>query len=92
MDSSGSDNHTPHRDLSNADSHGHAALLLTESLMQSLIDSSALALEEARNIVSIAIDATEELADELLTRPHSLERSISLLTDIRHSLGDGKTQ
>jgi hypothetical protein len=74
-------------DLSAVDPHGHAALQLTESLMHSLIDSSAIDLDEAKNIVSIAIDATEEQADNLPTRPQSLDESISLLTDIRHSMG-----
>ena len=42
--------------------------------------------DEARDVVSIAIDATEEIAGELALRPASLEHSISLLANIRHSL------
>ena len=73
-------------DVSAADPHGHAALQLTESLMHSLIASSTIDLDEAQNLLSIAIDATEEQANDLLTRPASLEKSISLLNDIKHSL------
>ena len=90
MAESTNDNDIPSVELSNADPHGHAALQLTESLMHSLIDSTAIDLEEARNVVSIAIDATEEQADDLLTRPVSLEKSISLLTDIKNSLGESE--
>lgn len=90
MDQSISDDGVPHVDLSDADAHGHAALALTESLMHSLIDSSAIDLAEAQNAVSIAIDATVELADDLPTRPKALEQSISLLTNIKHSLGESE--
>ena len=87
MNISGGNNDINAVDLNETDPHGHAALQLTESLMHSLIDSSTIDLAEAQNVVSIAIDATEEQADDLPTRPKSLEQSISLLTDIKHSLG-----
>ena len=87
MENSSDNNNIISYDPSAADPHGHAALQLTESLMHSLVASSAINLAEAHNIVSIAIDATLEIADDKPARPESLEKSISLLTDIRHSLG-----
>lgn len=87
MDSSSNDNDLNKGNLGEADSHGHAALLLTESLMHSLVDNSTMKLAEAQNVVTIAIDATAELAHEFPARPDSLERSISLLNDIKLSLG-----
>lgn len=75
-----------HGAVDNADAHGHAALALVESLILSLVDRSVMGADEARDVVSIAIDATEEIAGELAIRPASLEHSISLLANIRHSL------
>lgn len=86
MDASNNDNDQIHGALGKADPHGHAALALVESLILSLVDRSVMDAAEARDVVSIAIDATEEIASELAIRPASLQRSISLLTDIRHSL------
>ena len=77
-------------DISAADPHGHAALQLTESLVHSLIASSTIDLDEAQNLLSIAIDATEEQANDMVARPVSLEKSISLLTDIKHSLDESR--
>lgn len=88
MNKFSSDNGAISPDISNADSHGYAALALTESILHSLVDNSIIDSAEANNVVSITIDATEAVADDLPTRPDSLERSISLLTDIRHSLGN----
>lgn len=75
-----------HGAVDNADAHGHAALVLIESLILSLVDRSVMGADEARDVVSIAIDATEEIASELAIRPASLQHSISLLANIRHSL------
>ena len=52
----------------------------------SLVDRSVVGADEARDVVSIAIDATEEIASELAIRPASLQHSISLLANIKHSL------
>lgn len=73
--------------LENADSHGHAALFLLESLIHSLVDNETINLAEAQNIVNIAIDATYEIAGELSPQPEPLLQAASLLTNIRHSLG-----
>lgn len=75
-----------HGAVDNADAHGHAALVLVESLILSLVDRSVMGADEARDVVSIAIDATEEIASELAIRPASLQHSISLLANIKHSL------
>ena len=88
MTKSNNDNEITPIELSAADPHGHAALQLTESLIHSLVDNATIDLAEATNVVSIAIDATEEQADDMPNRPASLEKSIALLTDIKHSLGE----
>lgn len=75
-----------HGTLDNADAHGHAALVLVESLILSLVDRSVMGADEARDVVSIAIDATEEIASELAIRPALLQHSISLLANIKDSL------
>ena len=75
-----------HDSSGNADAHGHAALFLIESLILSLIDTSVICATEARNVVSVAIDATEKMAADISVRPASLQQSISLLTEIKHSL------
>lgn len=75
-------------DLQKVDSHGYAALQLTESLIHSLIDNSIINLVEAQNVISIAIDATNEIGGDSDTRPATLDRSITLLSKIRHSLGE----
>jgi hypothetical protein len=86
MDSSSNDNDRLHGAVGEADAHGHAALVLVESLILSLIDRSVMNADEAHDVVAIAIDATEEIANELTDRPASLQRSISLLANIKDSL------
>ena len=73
--------------LENADPHGHAALFLVESLIHSLVDNETINLAEAQNILEIAIDATYEIAGELSPQPASMLQAVSLLMNIRHSLG-----
>ena len=90
MNVSNDDNSGTDVEMSMPDPHGQAALQLTESLMHSLIASSTIDLDEAQNLVSIAIDATEEQANHLVTRPVSLEKSISLLNDIKLSLDESR--
>ena len=89
MNKSSNDNGANARDISDADPHGYAALALTESLIHSLVDNSIIDLAEANNIVSIAIDATQAIADYLPTTSDTIQQSIFLLTEIRHSLGNG---
>ena len=84
------DNSVTHADLSEADAHGHAALLLTQSLIHRLVYNSTIDLAEAHNVVSIAIDVAEELSNDLPSRPASLDQSISLLCDIKYSLGESE--
>lgn len=86
MDKSNNDNDVAKHALENADSHGHAALLLVESLIHSLVDNETIDSAEAKNVVDIAIDATNEIAGELSPHPAPLLKSASLLTNIRHSL------
>lgn len=68
------------------DSHGHAALMLVESLLHNLIERSVISVDEALDAVATAVDATEEIADDFPARPPELERSISLLSAISQSL------
>ena len=87
MTKSSNNNGAHSRHISDADAHGYAALTLTESLIHSLVDNSTISLAEANNVVSIAIDATQAVVDDLPAISDSLQQSIFLLTDIRHSLG-----
>lgn len=87
MNKSSNDNSANFRNISAADAHGYAALALTESLIHSLVDNSTISLAEANNVVSIAIDATQAVVNDSPAIPASLQQSIFLLTDIRHSLG-----
>lgn len=86
MKRSNNDNSAISRDVKNADAHGYAALALTESLIHSLVEKSIIELAEADNVVSIAIDATQEVTDDLPNRTDCLKQSIFLLTDIKLSL------
>lgn len=68
------------------DSHGHAALMLVESLLHNLIERSIINVDDALDVVATAIDATDAIADDFPARPPELERSISLLSAISQSL------
>jgi len=68
-----------------ADAHGQAALVLVESLLHGLIEKSILSVAAAVEIVDTAVEVNRDASTEL-GHPQSLERSITLLEAISHSL------
>lgn len=69
-----------------SDAHGHAALMLLESLIHTLVERSILKLDDALEAVSTAIDAAEEMANDRAVRSPALDRSVALLNAISSSL------
>ena len=82
------DNHAiipfPTTDL--RDPHGRAALLLVESLLHALIERSALKVEDALDIITVAIDANEELAADRGACEYPKDQTTVVLSAILHSL------
>lgn len=68
------------------DAHGQAAMLLVESLLHALIAQSVLKLEEAIDLVGVAIDAKIEIAADLGNSDDTRDRSLALLTAIHQTL------
>jgi hypothetical protein len=66
--------------------HGHAALLLVESLIHGLIANSSLTVEQAVEIVEIAAQVKHDTADAVGDTPTTLQRSLHLLESISASL------
>jgi hypothetical protein len=94
MDDIGSGTGARHITLVASDAHGHAALMLVESLVHTLIERSVISVVDALDVVATAIDATKEITDEFPSPPAELERSVSLLSAIGQSLThiEGDTQ
>lgn len=84
MDGMGINNNANRSLFDVSDAHGHAALMLVESLIHTLIDRSVISASEAIDVVETAIDATQEMSDEL--KSAKLDQSISLLSAISKSL------
>lgn len=68
------------------DAHGQAALLLVESLIHALIARSVINVEEAIEVVDIAADVKEDIAEALGEPPATLRQSLKLLQNIAGSL------
>lgn len=68
------------------DAHGQAALLLVESLIHALIAASVITLQEAVEVVDIAADVKEDIAESLGDSPATLSQSLTLLQTISDSL------
>jgi len=80
-------------DLSNAaersaepDAHGHAALLLIEGLIHTLVSRSFISVEEAVEIVDTAAEVELEIADDLGVLQEPAKKSLVLLEAISASL------
>lgn len=71
---------------SDTDVHGKAAILLVESLIHSLIDRSVIGIDDAIDLVTVAMDSRTEIAADAGDSDHALDRSLSLLASIRSSL------
>jgi hypothetical protein len=68
------------------DADGQAALLLVESLIHALIAASVISLQEAVEVVDIAADVKEDIAESLGDSPATLSQSLTLLQTISDSL------
>ena len=68
------------------DPHGRAALLLVESLLHTLIERSVLKVEDALDIITVAIDANEELAADRGEHEDPTNQTTVVLLAILHSL------
>lgn len=71
---------------SSLDSHGHAALLLVESLIHGLCENATLSTAAAVEIVERAMSVQSEQAEMADGAAGPLWRSLSLLTSIAASL------
>ncbi len=69
-----------------ADPHGHAALLLVESLIHGLLDRAVITREDAIEIVEIANDVQVEIAEASDGASGPMWRSHTLLSAIGQSL------
>ena len=68
------------------DTHGRAALLLVESLLHALIDRSVLNVEDVLDVITVAIDANEDLAADRGEREEPTNQTTVVLSAILHSL------
>lgn len=68
------------------DPHGRAALLLVESLLHALIDRSVLNVEDVLDVITVAIDANEDLAADRGEREDPANQTTVVLSAILHSL------
>jgi hypothetical protein len=68
------------------DAHGQAALLLVESLIHELVARSVISVDNAANIVTVAMDAKIEIAADLGVSDDTKDRSLGLLASVHNSL------
>lgn len=68
------------------DAHGHAAMLLVESLIHGLIARDVITVADAVEIVDIAIDVQVDDGHDRDAIPPNLQRSLGLLDAIGNSL------
>jgi hypothetical protein len=72
--------------LEQPDAHGHAAMLLVESLIHGLIASSTISVQQAVDIVDIAVEANIGVVAGQDTCPESISKAQRLLDSISTSL------
>ncbi len=68
------------------DPHGQAALLLVESLIHGLISREGLTSEEAVQIIEVAAEVKEALAEDMGEHPAIMAESLNLLHAMANSL------
>ena len=86
MSTNDNDSVMPGEILPLPDAHGHAALLLVESLIHGLCEKSSLSIGEAVRIVERAADVQSEYVETAEGGRAAMERSHSLLLSIAASL------
>ena len=85
--SSETSNDNAHVDTAHGpDAHGHAAMLLVESLIHGLIARNVIAVTDAVEIVDIAVEVKTDIAGDLGDSPANLRKSLGLLQAISTSL------
>jgi hypothetical protein len=85
--SSDTSNDNAHIDTAHGpDAHGHAAMLLVESLIHGLIARKVIAVADAVEIVDIAVEVKTDIAGDLGDSPANLRKSLGLLQAISASL------
>lgn len=72
--------------LEEPDAHGQAAMLLVESLVHGLIARSVIRVEDAIDVVTVAIDVKMEIAADLGNSNDTNDKSLVLLSAVRQSL------
>lgn len=70
------------------DAHGQAAMLLVESLIHTLVARSVINLEDAIEIITVALDANTEIAVDLGNVDDATDKSAALLSRILQSLSN----
>ena len=70
------------------DAHGQAAFLLTESLLHSLIARDVITVKDAVEVVEVAAEVKEAIAEDLGDSPATMRMSLALLGSIRSSLSN----
>ena len=68
------------------DPHGHAALLLVESLIHGLIERKVISVADAVEILDVATEVKSEIGPEMGDSPENLQKSITMLQAISASL------
>ena len=68
------------------DPHGQAALLLVESLLHDLIGKKLLTVAGAIDVINVACEVKQELADEMGDTRSTYEQSLALLSAMRRSM------
>ena len=69
-----------HAPLTEPDAHGQAALLLTESLIHSLVDKSALTVAEAIEVIEVAQEVKMQVATFNGESARRIQDSLDLLS------------
>jgi hypothetical protein len=70
------------------DAHGQAAMLLTESLLHGLITRNVISVRDAVEMVEVASEVKEAIAEDMGDSPATMQRSLALLGAIRESLAN----
>lgn len=76
----------PSRPRAEPDAHGQAALLLAESILHALVETKALSLDQALDVVGTAAAVKVEVADEIGESEGRMKQSLALLDGIERSL------
>lgn len=85
FDTSSNDNGEGHRPFG-PDPHGHAAILLVESLVHGLIARNVITVADAVEIVDVAAEVKADLGIEAFDQPAGLRESLEVLNAISSSL------